>query len=82
MGLAASRLVGLGLAAFVGAALRASWVFPTPSVSEASHKTRSVEPYKGRRPEPYARSAPFTRRSTASYIAGVTVPVFVFCLDG
>ena len=30
----------------------------------------------------YGRSAPFTRRSTASYMAGVTVPVFVFCLDG
>ncbi len=30
----------------------------------------------------YARSEPLTRRSTASYIAAVTVPVFVFCRDG
>ena len=30
----------------------------------------------------YGRRAPLTLWSTASYMAGVTVPVFVFCLDG
>ena len=47
-----------------------------------SHETRSGEPHEGRRPEPYARSAPVTLRSTASYMAEVTVPVLVFCREG